>query len=152
MNGPPLLEAVDLIKTYRLTRASPFAPRAARPALAGVSFTVATGRSFGLVGESGCGKSTLARIALALDRPDSGTVRLEGQSLFELSHRELRGLRAHMQMIFQDPYGSLDPRQRVEQIVAEPLAALGGASRSERRARAAASLEAVGLNRSDASK
>ena len=92
----------------------------------------------------------MARIALALDRPDSGAVRLEGRSLFDLPRRELRALRAHMQMVFQDPYGSLDPRQRVEKIVAEPLAALGGASRAERRARVAASLEAVGLRASDA--
>jgi peptide/nickel transport system ATP-binding protein len=110
------------------------------------------GRSFGIVGESGSGKSTLARIALALDRPDSGTVRLEGRSLFDLSRSELRAARAHMQMIFQDPYGSLDPRQRVEKIVTEPLAALGGATGAERRARVRASLEAVGLKASDASK
>ena len=123
--APPLLEVVDVFKTYRLPRPSPFAPHPVRPALSGVSFSVFAGRSFGIVGESGSGKSTLARIALALDRPDSGEVRLEGRSLFDLSHRELRALRAHMQMIFQDPYGSLDPRQRVEKIVAEPLAALG---------------------------
>ncbi len=110
------------------------------------------GRSFGIVGESGSGKSTLARIALALDRPDSGAVRLEGRSLFDLRRGELRPLRAHMQMVFQDPYGSLDPRQRVEKIVAEPLAALGGATRAERRARVVTSLEAVGLKASDAAK
>ena len=109
----PLLEVVDLVKTYRLPRPRPFAPHGRRPALAGVSFAILGGHSFGIVGESGSGKSTLARIALALDKPDSGAVRLEGRSLFELTHRELRGLRAHMQMIFQDPYGSLDPRQRV---------------------------------------
>ena len=79
-------------------------------------------------------------------------MRLEGRSLFDLRRRELRALRAHMQMVFQDPYGSLDPRQRVEKIVAEPLAALGGASRAERRARVEASLEAVGLSASDALK
>jgi peptide/nickel transport system ATP-binding protein len=148
----PLLEVVDLVKTYRLARSALFAPHGRRSALAGVSFAILGGRSFGIVGESGSGKSTLARIALALDKPDSGAVKLEGRSLFELTHRELRGLRAHMQMIFQDPYGSLDPRQRVERIVAEPLAALGGASRTERRARVVASLEAVGLRASDASK
>ena len=149
---PQLLEVVDLIKSYRLPRTRPFGPHPVRPALAGVSFSIAAGRSFGIVGESGSGKSTLARIALALDKPNSGSVRLEGRSLFELPRRELRGLRAHMQMIFQDPYGSLDPRQRVERIVAEPLAALGGASRAERRARVAASLESVGLRASDAAK
>ena len=123
-----------------------------RPALAGVSFRVTAGSSFGIVGESGSGKSTLARIALALDRPDSGAVKLEGRSLFDLSHRELRTSRAHMQMIFQDPYGSLDPRQRIGKIVAEPLAALRGATAAERRGRVAASLEAVGLRASDAGK
>jgi peptide/nickel transport system ATP-binding protein len=148
----PLLEAIDLVKTYRLPRTSLFAPQSARPALAGVSFCVKAGSSFGIVGESGSGKSTLARIALALDRPDSGKVKLEGRSLFELSHRELRAMRAHMQMIFQDPYGSLDPRQRIGKVVSEPLAALGGASRAERRTRVAASLEAVGLRASDAGK
>jgi peptide/nickel transport system ATP-binding protein len=152
MSDSPLLEVSALFKTYRSAGVGPFARKNARPALAGVSFSMRQGRSFGIVGESGSGKSTLARIALALDRPDSGTVRLEGRSLFDLSRSELRAARAHMQMIFQDPYGSLDPRQRVEKIVAEPLAALGGSGRAERRARVRASLEAVGLKASDALK
>ncbi len=152
MSEPPLIEVSGLVKTYRAPGVGPFSRKSARPALAGVSFSMRRGRSFGIVGESGSGKSTLARIALALDRPDSGVVRLEGRSLFDLRRRELRALRAHMQMVFQDPYGSLDPRQRVEKIVAEPLAALGGASKAERRARVQASLEAVGLSASDALK
>jgi len=152
MSAPPLLEIINLVKTYRLPRPHPFAPHGLRPALLGVSLAVRPGRSFGIVGESGSGKSTLARIALALDRPDSGTVRLMGRSLFDLPRGELRALRAHMQMIFQDPYGSLDPRKRIGKIVAEPLAALGGASRAERRARVGESLQAVGLRASDAEK
>jgi peptide/nickel transport system ATP-binding protein len=152
MSDAPLLEVSALVKTYRSPGVGPFARKNARPALAGISFSMQQGRSFGIVGESGSGKSTLARIALALDRPDSGEVRLQGRSLFDLSRRELRPMRAHMQMIFQDPYGSLDPRQRVEKIVAEPLAALGGATGAERRARVRTSLEAVGLKASDASK
>ena len=152
MSEAPLLEVSSLVKTYRSPGVGPFARKNARPALAGVSFSIEQGRSFGIVGESGSGKSTLARIALALDRPDSGVVRLQGRSLFDLPRRELRATRAHMQMIFQDPYGSLDPRQRVETIVAEPLAALGGVSRAERQGRVRASLEAVGLKASDASK
>ena len=152
MSEPPLLEVSALVKTYRLPGVGPFARKSARPALAGVGFSVRQGRSFGIVGESGSGKSTLARIALALDRPDSGEVRLEGRSLFDLPRRELRAMRAHMQMVFQDPYGSLDPRQRIVKIVAEPLAALGGSGRAERRARVEASLEAVGLKASDALK
>jgi peptide/nickel transport system ATP-binding protein len=149
---PPLLEVLSLVKTYRPGGVGPFARKNARSALDGVSFSISQGRSFGVVGESGSGKSTLARIALALDRPDSGVVRLQGRSLFDMPRRELRRLRAHMQMVFQDPYGSLDPRQRVETIVAEPLAALGRAGRAERSARVRASLEAVGLNASDAQK
>ncbi len=152
MSEAPLLDIVDLFKAYRLHRPRPFAPHRVRPALNGVSFSIIAGRSFGIVGESGSGKSTLARIALALDKPDAGVVRLEGRSLFDLGRRELRAARAHMQLIFQDPYGSLDPRMRVERIVAEPLAALGGASRAERRRRVADSLEAVGLRASDAAK
>jgi peptide/nickel transport system ATP-binding protein len=152
MSEAPLLEVSALVKTYRSPGVGPFARMNARPALAGVSFSMQQGRSFGIVGESGSGKSTLARIALALDRPDSGMVRLQGRSLFDLSRRELREARAHMQMVFQDPYGSLDPRQRVEKIVAEPLAALGGAGRAERLERVQTSLEAVGLKASDASK
>jgi peptide/nickel transport system ATP-binding protein len=152
MSIAPLLEVSSLVKTYRLPGATPFARKNARPALAGVSFSIEQGRSFGVVGESGSGKSTLARIALALDWPDSGVVRLEGRPLFDLPRRELRATRAHMQMVFQDPYGSLDPRQRVEKIVAEPLAALGRVGRAERQARVQASLEAVGINASDASK
>jgi len=152
MSDAPLIEAVDLHKAYRLPRPRPFAPHPLRPALSGVSLAVYPGRSFGIVGESGSGKSTLARIALALDRPDSGAVRLEGRSLFDLSRAGLRALRAHMQMIFQDPYGSLDPRMRVERIVAEPLAALGRTSRAERRARVIESLAAVGLRATDAKK
>jgi peptide/nickel transport system ATP-binding protein len=152
MSETPLLDVVDLFKAYRLPRPRPFAPHPHRPALLGVSLSVFAGRSFGLVGESGSGKSTLARIALALDKPDSGVVRLEGRSLFDLGRADLRSSRAHMQMIFQDPYGSLDPRMRVEKIVAEPLAALGRASRAERRAAVAHSLQAVGLRASDAEK
>ena len=152
MSAAPLLDIVDLFKAYRLSRPHPFAPHRLRPALSGVSFSVIAGRSFGIVGESGSGKSTLARIALALDKPDSGAVKLEGRSLFDLNRGELRSARAHMQMIFQDPYGSLDPRMRVERIVAEPLAALGGTSAPERRARVGESLLAVGLRASDADK
>ena len=150
--APPLIEIVDVRKAYRLPRPRPFAPHPVRVALHGVSLTVLPGRSFGIVGESGSGKTTLARIALALDKPDSGAVRLEGASLFDLPRRELRALRAHMQLIFQDPYGSLDPRMRVERIVAEPLTALGGVSRAERLARVVESLRAVGLRDSDAAK
>ena len=141
---PPLLEVVGLRKTYRLPRARLFGPRAERLAVDGVDFRVAAGRSFGIVGESGSGKSTIARVVMALAKPTAGEVRLVGRSLFALSRGELASARADFQMVFQDPYGSLDPRMTIERIVAEPLPR--GLARSERAARVAAGLAAVGLD------
>ena len=141
---PPLLEVVGLRKTYRLPRARLFGPRAERLAVDGVDFRVAAGRSFGIVGESGSGKSTIARVVMALAKPTAGEVRLIGRSLFALSRGELASARADFQMVFQDPYGSLDPRMTIERIVAEPLPR--GLARSERAARVAAGLAAVGLD------
>jgi peptide/nickel transport system ATP-binding protein len=140
----PLLEVKGLRKTFRLPRASWFAPRAERIAVDGVDFTIAAGRSFGIVGESGSGKSTIARLVMALTRPTAGEVRLNGRSLFQLSGAELKAARADFQMVFQDPYGSLDPRMTVERIVAEPLPR--GLPRAEKAARVAAGLSAVGLD------
>jgi peptide/nickel transport system ATP-binding protein len=148
----PLLQVADLVKVYSLARPGWFAPRPKRLAVDGVSFVVEAGRSFGVVGESGSGKSTLARAVMALERPTSGSVRIEGRSLHDLPRGELRALRAHIQMIFQDPYGSLDPRQRVARIVAEPLISLARVSRRERAARVEAALAAVGLSGADAAK
>ncbi len=140
----PLLEVVGLRKTYRLPRTRLFGPRAERLAVDGVDFRVETGRSFGIVGESGSGKSTIAKVVMALTQPTAGDVRLDGRSLFALSRRELAAARADFQMVFQDPYGSLDPRMTIERIVAEPLPR--GLSRSERSARVGAGLAAVGLD------
>ena len=148
----PLLEVVDLVKLYTLARPGWFAPHPTRRAVDGVGFVIAAGRSFGVVGESGSGKSTLARAIMALDRPTSGAVRLEGRSLYDLPRKELRAMRAHIQMIFQDPYGSLDPRQRIARIVAEPLSNLAHVARAERSARVEEALRAVGLGAADALK
>jgi peptide/nickel transport system ATP-binding protein len=148
----PLLEVVDLVKRYALARTGLLGPHPTRLAVDGVGFSLEAGRSFGVVGESGSGKSTLARAVMALDRPTSGAVRLEGRSLFDLSRRDLRAMRAHIQMIFQDPYGSLDPRQRVARIVAEPLASLAHVSRAQRDERVEEALGAVGLRPADAQK
>src|SRR5258708_12135477 len=104
MSDAPLLDVCSLVKTYRSPGLGPFARKNARLALAGVSFAMEQGRSFGIVGESGSGKSTLARIALALDRPDSGPVRLQGRSLFYFSPPELPPPPAHMQILFQHPH------------------------------------------------
>jgi peptide/nickel transport system ATP-binding protein len=148
----PLLEIVDLVKIYNLPRESLFGTPPQLRAVDGVSFRVKAGRSFGIVGESGSGKSTLARAAIALERPTSGQTRLMGAPLNLLPRAELRKMRAHMQMIFQDPYGSLDPRQTVARIVGEPLACLDGISRAEGAARVAEALQAVGLNAGDGRK
>ncbi|MCG8593068.1 MAG: ATP-binding cassette domain-containing protein [Kiloniellales bacterium] len=148
----PLLAVEGLVRDYRLPRRSLFAPPPRVRALHGVDLQVETGESFGLVGESGCGKSTLARSLLALERPDGGRVRFMGQDLHALPAKALRALRRHMQIVFQDPYGSLDPRQRVARIVAEPLHLLPSEERGARRRRIAEALSAVGLSPADAEK
>ena len=143
----PLLDVRDLVKHYTLPRERLFEPAPRVEALRGVSFEMRAGRSLGLVGESGSGKSTLARLVMALERPTSGRVTLLGRDLNALPAAALRAARRDFQMVFQDPYGSLDPRQRVGRIVAEPLAAMPVA---DARARVAESLDAVGLRASDA--
>ena len=147
----PLLRVRNLHHSYPLPRTRLFAPRAQVPALRGVSFDVAGGRSLGVVGESGSGKSTLARLVMALETPRHGTVELLGRDLHRLPAQALQAARRDMQMVFQDPYGSLDPRQTVERIVAEPLHALR-TPRAEQRERVAEALAQVGLRAGDAHK
>jgi peptide/nickel transport system ATP-binding protein len=144
-----LLVVENLVKRYTLPRESLFRAAPVVEALRGVSFTVQAGRSLGIVGESGSGKSTLARQVMALEAPTEGRVSLLGRDLHALSPTELRGARRDFQMVFQDPYGSLDPRQRVGRIVAEPLI---GVDANATRARVAESLDAVGLRATDADK
>ena len=112
-----------------------------------VSFSVNRGEVFAVVGESGCGKTTLARMLLRLIEPDGGEIRFEGRNLLALRGEELRSQRRQMQMVFQDPFASLNPRMRVGEIVAEPLAIHEpGLSGPERQARMTAILGRVGLN------
>ena len=148
----PLLQVRDLAKAYRLPRRQLWEPGAEVQALKGVSFTLERGRSLGIVGESGSGKSTLARLVMALEPPTAGQVLFDDSDLHALPPAELRRARAGFQMVFQDPYGSLDPRRKVGQTVAEPLASLTTVPRVERRERAAAMLEAVGLRSADLDK
>ena len=147
--SPFLLEIRDVTRRYTLPRESLFKRPAEVQALRGVTLTVTAGRSMGIVGESGSGKSTLARLVMALEAPSSGSICFEGRDLNALSANELRAARRDFQMVFQDPYGSLDPRRPVWRTVAEPAAALEGAKRAQQRERAAATLESVGL-RADA--
>jgi oligopeptide transport system ATP-binding protein len=144
-----LLTARDLRKSYRRGGGvfSQESAGARFAAVDGVSLSVARGETFAVVGESGCGKTTLARMLLRLIEPDGGEIRFEGRDLRALRGGELRAARRQMQMVFQDPFASLNPRMRVGEIVSEPLAihepALAGSQRSER---AAAILRRVGMS------
>ena len=151
-SNSPLLRVQDLRRDYPLPRTSLLGPRPQVHALRGVSLDIHAGRSLGVVGESGSGKSTLARLVMALDTPSAGSVELLGRDLHRLPARALRAARRDLQMVFQDPYGSLDPRQTVETIVTEPLQALANATKAELRERAAEVLAQVGLRAGDAHK
>jgi ABC-type oligopeptide transport system ATPase subunit len=144
-----LLEARALRKSYRRS-AGAFSSNGAEPrftAVDGVSFSVESGETFAVVGESGCGKTTLARMLLRLIEPDSGEVWFNGKNLLALGGEELRAQRRQMQMIFQDPFASLNPRMRVGEIVAEPLDIhQSNLPRVQRQEQAAAMLTRVGLN------
>jgi len=147
----PLVAVESVVRRYALRGEGLLGARGAVTAVDDVSLAIAPGRSFGVVGESGSGKSTLARLVMALERPDQGSVRFEGQDLFSLSAPALRALRRGFQMVFQDPYGSLDPRQRVGRIVTEPLdVAEPDLPRAEAQARVGEMLAAVGLRPADA--
>ncbi len=123
MTDRPILRAVDVHRRYRRPRTSLFRPATEVHAVRGVSFDIRPGQRFGLVGESGSGKSTLIRLLAALDHPTSGRIEFEGTEISGQPERRLRFLRRRLQVVFQDPMGSLDPRMRVRDIIAEPLVA-----------------------------
>ena len=150
-NGTPLLEVRDLHTRYPVRRGIVGAlarkPRKFVRAVDGVSFTLRRGEMVALVGESGCGKTTTAQTILRLVEPDSGTILLNGQDITALSAHNLRPLRRRMQIIYQDPYESLDPRFRVRQTVEEPMLVHGvGRGRDDRHERMVRSLLRSELN------
>ncbi|MDZ5650354.1 dipeptide ABC transporter ATP-binding protein [Nitrospirillum sp. BR 11828] len=148
---PPLLTAQDIVRDYTLPRPTLWAKPGTLRAVDRVSLAVHRGESVGIVGESGSGKSTLLRTLLAADRPQAGTVRLLDQDWSAASEGARRPLRRHVQMVFQDPVGSFDPRWRVERLVAEPLALLDAPlSPALRRSRVEELLTQVGLAPADA--
>ena len=150
----PLLEVKHLGRRFALPRTGLFQPAGALQALADVSFTLQPGKSLGVVGESGSGKSTLARLVMALDTPTEGQVVFKGVDVHQTRGPALRQLRSGFQMVFQDPYGSLDPRQKVLAIVSEPIKTLvePADGRTELRDRAAQALSEVGLRSADLDK
>ena len=147
----PLVTVRDLVKTFPVHRGVLRRPARLR-AVDGVSFVIGRGETLGLVGESGSGKSTLARCLLRLLEPDRGTVTLDGTDVRALRGRALRRFRRRMQVVFQDPWGSLNPRMRVGTAIREPLEIHGMATAAEAGARVASLLEEVGLDASFAAR
>jgi peptide/nickel transport system ATP-binding protein len=146
----PLLEAEGLVKDFPV-RGGVFGRTVAKvSAVAGVDLQLGQGETLGIVGESGCGKSTLGRLLLRLIEPTSGSVRIDGTDLTSLSTKELRDRRRDLQIVFQDPYASLNPRLSIGAALSEPLEVHGLATRAEAPAQVGELLEMVGLSREHA--
>ena len=148
--APPILAVQNLVRHFRVRRGAFAAVAPPVRAVDGVSFEIERGEAFGLVGESGCGKSTVGRAILRLIEPDAGSVRFEGVELTTLPPKALLALRPRMQIVFQDPYASLNPKQKIGALLAEPLRAhrrrlSGDTSAAGIVARVAALLDEVGL-------
>ncbi len=148
-----LLEVRDLVRDYTLPKQSLLSKPQNLRVLHGVSLNLKAGESLGIVGESGSGKSTLARSVMGLEKPQSGSVTINGKDIYSQGRAELKAARKEFQAIFQDPYGSLDPRHSVRRILAEPVVSLESATTAEsREERIGQVLEAVGLPASAADK
>jgi oligopeptide transport system ATP-binding protein len=143
----PLVEVRNLVKHFPITGGVFLREVASVKAVDGVDLTIRRGETVGLVGESGCGKSTLGRLILRLDEPTSGDILFQGESILGYHREEMRTLRREMQIIFQDPFSSLNPRKNVAHIVGEPLYVHGMKNRRAREARVLELLEVVGLKR-----
>ncbi|MEV5147798.1 dipeptide ABC transporter ATP-binding protein [Streptomyces sp. NPDC052727] len=144
----PILEVSGLVKHYPLTRGVLFKKQiGAVKAVDGVDFTLAKGETLGIVGESGCGKSTVAKLLCGLEQPTAGTIRFKGEDITRLSGKALKAVRRNIQMVFQDPYTSLNPRMTVGDIIGEPYDIHPEAvPKGDRRRRVQELLDVVGLN------
>jgi len=145
MSNEVLLRATDVVKSFPI-RGGKFGTKKLATAVNGVSLDIFKGETLGIVGESGCGKSTLARCLVQLMPVTSGTVSFKGETLTGRSRRQLRGTRREMQLVFQDPYASLNPRRTVGDIVADPMRINKMGSDAEINARVAALFKTVGLD------
>jgi oligopeptide/dipeptide ABC transporter ATP-binding protein len=146
LDNDVLLQVEDVVKHFPVRGTGLLQPKLHVQAVDGVSLTVRRGTTFGIVGETGCGKSTLARCIARLHDVTSGRIVFEGQDITRLSQARMRPLRREIQMIFQDPYGSLNPRRRVGSIIGDPFAIHGTASGADRKKRVQELMERVGLN------
>ena len=144
MNSGAVLEAVDLARFYEVKRGFVGKPATVR-ALAGASFTLWAGRTLAVVGESGCGKSTLARLVTLIEPPTSGQLLVDGEDVTDATAEQKKRLRQAVQIIFQDPYGSLNPRKKVGTIIEEPVVINSDMPAAERRARGQEMMAKVGL-------
>ena len=142
-----LLQAVDIVKYFPIKGGVLLKEIAAVKAVDGVSLTIQEGETVGLVGESGCGKTTFGRAILRLEEPTSGEIYFEGQSILQHDKKKMQALRKKMQIIFQDPFSSLNPRKTVAHIIGEPLLVHGMRSRKKREERVLELLQVVGLRK-----
>lgn len=145
----PILELKNLTVHFPVKAGLPFLPKQWIQAVSDVSLQVESGETFGIVGESGCGKSTIGNAMVGMVEPTSGTVLFKGHDLNQLSRTDFKETRRHMQMIFQDPYSSLNPRFTVYQIISEPLLIRGGATEEQMKERVVELLKMVGLSEKD---
>jgi oligopeptide transport system ATP-binding protein len=143
----PLIDARNIVKHYPILGGVLMKQTGSVRAVDGLSLTIGEGETVGLVGESGCGKTTFGRVLLRLEEPTSGEIFFQGKSILGYARNEMQALRREMQIIFQDPFSSLNPRKTVGQIIGEPLLVHGVKRRQERDRRVLALLEVVGLRR-----
>ena len=144
---PPLLDARNIVKHYPILGGVFMKPTGSVKAVDGVSLAIGEGETVGLVGESGCGKTTFGRAILRLEEPTAGEIFFQGRNIMAYSRNEMQALRREMQIIFQDPFSSLNPRKSVGQIIGEPLLVHGVKSREQRDGRVLELLEVVGLRK-----